>query len=124
MKIRLDYVTNSSSSSFIVAKKYLTENQINGIHRHMFLGQKLGVGYSYDIQDTWDIEENDDFITGHTFLDNFDMYELLKTISVPMDKVIWGEHSFDLDKYKESSNSDDEEETIDFDWEKWLNDEV
>lgn len=43
MKVRRGFVTNSSSSSFIIAKKYLTKNQILAIRNHKLLGEKLGI---------------------------------------------------------------------------------
>lgn len=41
MKVRQDFVTNSSSSSFIISKKCLDEDQVEAIRKHGLLGQKL-----------------------------------------------------------------------------------
>lgn len=43
MKIRKDFVTNSSSSSFIISKKYLTEEQLEAIRNHSKIGERLGL---------------------------------------------------------------------------------
>ena len=116
MKVRRDFVTNSSSSSFIISKKYLDEDQIEAIREHRFLGEKLGLEYS---DEPWYISENNNYITGDTFMDNFDMEEFLEKIGVKSKNVNWSEYPFSLpeDSREEDAESDTEEDS---DWRRLL----
>lgn len=112
MKIRYDFVTNSSSSSFLISKKHLDNDQIEAIRNHHALGTKMGLVTS-TLDFPWHITENDAFITGSTDMDNFDMAEFLEKIDVNMSKVDWSDWSFDL--------SDEDEDTDDkIDWRSLL----
>ena len=84
MKIRRDFVTNSSSSSFIINKRHLDGDQIEAIRRHGEIGAALGLRCA---DEKWYIEENDMYIGGYTSMDNFDMREFLEKIDVNMRHV-------------------------------------
>ena len=75
MKIRTDFVTNSSSSSFIICKKFLTNDQIDAIRKHKEIANRMNL-YCSDCP--WNIEENEMFITGYTSIDNFSMSEFFE----------------------------------------------
>lgn len=88
MKVRRDFVTNSSSSSFVINKRHLDSDQLEAIRRHDEIGELLGLRYS---DERWCIEENDRYIGGHTQMDNFDMEEFLEQIDVNMRYVDWSD---------------------------------
>lgn len=95
MKIRRDFVTNSSSSSFVIGKANITAEQADLIRNHMSVGKKMmkddprvDLGWIEGI-DTWSISESDFTISGWTSMDNFNMHEFLKIIGVDLSKVEW-----------------------------------
>ena len=116
MKVRRDFVTNSSSSSFIISKRCLNEDQIEAIREHSFLGEKLGLEC---FDEPWYISENNNYITGDTCMDNFDMQEFLEKIGVKSRNINWSEYPFSLpeDSREEDAESDTDEDS---DWRKLL----
>lgn len=86
MKIKIDFVTNSSSASFIILKKKLTKLQIVLIKNHIEATNMLKESY-YDCP--WSISEDKDWIEGDTSMDNFDMEWFLETIGVDADDIKW-----------------------------------
>jgi len=111
MRIRNGFVSNSSSSSFIINKKNLTEEQIELIKDHFEVGKKFEEMY-WDGEychngDEWTINDDVDrdgneLINGGTWMDNFPMAKFLSLIGVEKEFVKW-----DDDDYEEKDLDDD-----------------
>ena len=93
MKVRQDFVTNSSSSSFLICKKNLSEEQIEAIRENREMGERLGLSW---VDDSWQIDENDTFISGYTSMDNYSIGELFNIIGVNASAITWGEYPFNI----------------------------
>lgn len=76
MKFRKGFVTNSSSSSFLIQLKDLTPHQLYSIANH-----------EKETDDPWSIVIKDGIMHGSTDMDNFDMENYMKKLGVDMDKV-------------------------------------
>ena len=61
MKIRIGFVSNSSSASFVIIKDKLTEDQIK---------QLLDYNDSEENYDGWNISIRGEFVSGFTIMDN------------------------------------------------------
>ena len=108
MKERNGFVSNSSSSSFILYKKDLTDIQIDQIRNHIQIAidnhwdgdsintgefdedgdpeTQLGCAYASP-SNAWIITETDSKIELETDLDNFQMEQFLRLIGIPADKI-------------------------------------
>jgi hypothetical protein len=83
MKIRNGFVSNSSSSSFVIQKTKLTSEQIAKIKNHR--------EYISALCDEWRIRDFSGILFGATNMDNFDMESFLDLIGVSNSDIEWGD---------------------------------
>jgi len=97
MKLRKGFVSNSSSSSFIIERKILSKEQIDMIRNHMEVASKTEE-FAEDFKRAsfedcrWEIKESNDEILGGTDMDNFDMgFFLEKIVKIDPKNIKWEE---------------------------------
>jgi hypothetical protein len=85
MKIRTGFVSNSSSSSFIVPTKRLSIDQIEAIKDHINYAKKMNwTQFNVSDYDWWSIQhdEENNLLILKTSMNNFDMGEFLTLLGV------------------------------------------
>jgi hypothetical protein len=88
MKVRIGFVSNSSSSSFAISLHDISAWQLQMIEKHSEIARVLG---GYDDDEPWIIDVEGSEVKGHTFMDNFDMHHFLTcVVQVPEDSIKWG----------------------------------
>jgi hypothetical protein len=84
MRIRMGFVSNSSSASFVINKKHLPKEVIDAIKDHYDYAHKhnfkcIDSEFSSP-SDKWAIEETETELRGSTSMDNFDMQMFIEEL--------------------------------------------
>ena len=87
MKIRNGFVSNSSSSSFIIEIEKITETQLKQIKSHRVISKRFNLNCNDD--DEWEIHIRDTYVIGFTYMDNFRMELFLEAIGVKPEDIEW-----------------------------------
>lgn len=104
MKNRIGFVSNSSSSSFILFKDILSDKQLDMVMNYdkwiTFLKEIDNVTFNdkfdYYHSDPWRIYENEDYIFGETSMDNFDISEYFDYIKIDQKYLKWDDGYTDI----------------------------
>lgn len=96
MKIRKGFVSNSSSSSFIILLDKINAKQKQMIYDHIAIGEEIdnklreqGKEPIYEYYEDWNIKEDDFSLWCSTTMDNFDLETFVKSVvKVPTKDII------------------------------------
>ena len=94
MKTRLGFVSNSSSSSFVIPVAALTEFQKACLIDHIEASNIIRKFLNHEIDpdyEAWRVKESKGWIKGWTSMDNFDIQWLMRQIGIPLHLVQWDE---------------------------------
>jgi hypothetical protein len=89
MKIRNGFVSNSSSSSFLIKSELVSDKQLYKIRYHLEWGKLKGVGDYFNEGDRWEIDIGEKYIHGWTSMDNFNMSAFLEFIGINNEDIEW-----------------------------------
>jgi hypothetical protein len=95
MKTRNGFVSNSSSSSFLINTFYLSDFQIESIKNYKEVASKSKIKYCSSDDFNWSIKiveriNGYDDISGFTIMDNFDMhYFLTEILDIDREHIKW-----------------------------------
>lgn len=98
MKIKIEFITNSSSASFTILKKNLSTIQVDLIKNHIRESNNFLIhrGPQHELfnspGDAWHIIETEDSIEGDTSMDNFNMHWFLKKIGIDDQHIKFDDH--------------------------------
>ena len=95
MKVRSGFVSNSSSSSFIVKLKYISDYALEKMLEEALFNQN-----EYD---AWSFEQEDGYLIGRTDMDNFDAISSLVNYGVPRDVFVEREY-LDSEEMKQEAD--------------------
>lgn len=95
MKKRKGFVSNSSSSSFIIELHYLSQYQIDAIQNHIEIAKKIdsdllrdGKETKYEYYEDWFINVDDFALWAKTSMDNFDLETfIIDELGIPYDAI-------------------------------------
>ena len=94
MKFRNGFVSNSSSSSFVIRMKDLSVSDIDAIMNHIKYANEhedIDFGCTYE-DDAWGVWVEDGCLRGSTSMNNFSMYRLFEHLGISDNKVTWSEY--------------------------------
>ena len=85
MKIRSGFVSNSSSASFILDKRYISYEDIEKIIDYCNTLDEEGNWIKSECLDTWTTVEDENFLKGFTSMDNGELFSWIKeNLDIPL----------------------------------------
>lgn len=91
MKLREGFISNSSSASFILMKKYMTAPQIKKVMKYKDI-DIIHHQEKHSSSESWHITEDEDVIKGFTLMDNGLLHSIIDTMKMHEKAILEWNH--------------------------------